>query len=321
MSQPALRAAIIGCGQIAGGYDAEAPAEMIRTHVRAYQQNAEVELTSVMDASRARAESFARHWQVPTAYDSLAKLLRVEKPDLVSICTPDAQHVNDLLDCLACSSVKAVWCEKPLALDVAAAEKLVGQAREKNIGLAVNYQRQWEPAHRRLAEEIGTGLWGRVLGGEAVYAKGLFHNGSHLIALLRSLLGEPREMKVHRAFADYSPDDPTVDATLMFGDAPVHIVGLPIPPYAVFELNLFCEAGVVRIIDSGNAIVRQRFSLVQAQLLEPEIQKTELDRVLGRVLENIVQSLREGRPLAVDGESAWRTLKICGELNHQAFLL
>jgi predicted dehydrogenase len=317
-----LRAAIIGCGQIAGGYDIGGPPEMVRTHARAYQKSDGAELVAVMDTSADRAGTFARQWQVPRTYASRDDLLKSERPDLVSICTPDAQHAEDVRACLECPGVKAIWCEKPLALEVGEATKLVAWAEEKKVVLAVNYQRQWEASHQRLAREIRGGAWGTVLGGHAVYSKGIFHNGSHLITLLRSLLGEPEEMKVHRAFYDYSPGDPTVDGTLIFQGAPVQLLGLPIPPYAVFELSLFCEAGLIRIIDSGKKIVRQRAAQTDhPQLLEEEIEKTGIDRVMSDVLEEIIHAVRTGSSVTVDGKTAVRTLEICSNLSRQASLL
>jgi predicted dehydrogenase len=321
LSSP-LRAAIIGCGQIAGGYDLHGPTDLIRTHVRAYQESKDVKLVAVMDSSADRANDFARQWGILKAYVSLAELLDSEQPDLVSICTPDTQHAEDIRTCLSHPTVKAIWCEKPLALDVDVARKLIARADEKKVVLAVNYQRQWETSHQRLAQELQDGLWGRVLGGTAVYSKGIFHNGSHLITLLRGLLGEPQQMKVHRAFYDYSSSDPTIDATLFFESSPIQALGLPINPHGIFELSLFCENGLVRIIHSGKTIVRQRCRHPsESQLLDEEIERTGLDQVLGKVLEQIVQAIRTGQPATVEGKAALRTLEICSELNRQASLL
>lgn len=316
------KAAILGCGQIAGGYDASSSREFIRTHARAYTACPETNLAAVMDVDAVRARAFAECWRVPKYYDDLAGLLDQERCEIVSICTPDGLHADDLKTCLESSSVRAIWCEKPLALDIVEAEDLVAHARAQGVVLAVNYQRQWEPAHRALAEEIRSGAWGRILGAQGTYSKGVVHNGSHLINLLRDFLGEPEEMRVHRAFCEYSPVDPTVDATLIFSGVPVRIVGLPVPPYPVFELTIYAERGMVRLADSGRRIFRFQRDPVQPDALSaPQETETRLDRALQFVLEDICRALRGESPVRVDGEQALKTLKLCSQLAEQGLKL
>jgi len=316
------KAIILGCGQIAGGYDTSAAPDFIRTHVRAYAACPETNLTAVMDVDPARAHAFAECWQVPRHYHSLEEILHQEQPELVSICTPDGQHADDLQTCLGFPSVRAIWCEKPLTLDVAKAENLVAQAQKNGIILAVNYQRQWEPAHQELVREIRSGTWGKILGAHAAYSKGILHNGSHLISLLRGLLGEPEEMHVHDAFCEYSPKDPTVDATLIFSGIPVRIVGLPDPPYPVFELTLYAEGGTIRLADSGKRILRRRRDPAQPNmLLRAHETETQLDRALHFALEDICGALREGRGVLVDGNEALQTLKLCSQLAQEGLRL
>jgi predicted dehydrogenase len=316
------KAAIVGCGQIAGGYDASAPEDFIRTHARAYASCPETNLAAVMDVDPVRARVFAGRWQVPKHYDVLAELLERERCEIVSICTPDERHADDLRTCLEFPSVRAIWCEKPLALDITAAQSLVTLAQAQGVILAVDYQRQWEPAHQILAKEIRSGAWGRILGAHAAYSKGILHNGSHLIHLLRDFLGEPEKMQVHRAFCEYSPIDPTVDATLIFSGVPVRITGLPVPPYPVFEMTMYAEQGVIRLADSGRRIFRYRRNPEEADTLPaPHETGTQLDRALRFVLDDICRALRGKDPVRVDGEEALKTLKLCSQLAEQGLSL
>ena len=316
------KAAILGCGQVAGGYDESAPPDFIRTHARAYAACPQTHLAAVMDIDLARAKTFAERWHVPKYYHDLGELLDREQCDMISICTPDHQHAEDLKACLDSSSLRAIWCEKPLTLDLAKAEDLAARARARGIVLAVNYQRQWEPAHRLLAEEFRSGLWGRILGGHGTYSKGVIHNGSHLIQLLRDFFGEPEAMHVQRAFCEYSPVDPTVDATLTFSGVPIRIVGLPTPSYPVFEITIYAENGVVRLANSGGRIFRYRRDPAQPDTLSPPQEtETKLPRALQFVLEDICRALRGGSPVRVDGEDALKTLKLCSQLARQALYL
>ena len=52
-------------------------------------------------------------------------------PEIVSICTPPESH-RELVDAaLASSSVRAIWCEKPLSTSLDEAEAMVAACRER----------------------------------------------------------------------------------------------------------------------------------------------------------------------------------------------
>ena len=64
-------------------------------------------------------------------------------------------------------------------------------ARERGVVLGCHYTRRFAPAYRRLAEEVGAGALGRLQHVGGVYVKGLRHNGTHWLDLLRMLAGDP----------------------------------------------------------------------------------------------------------------------------------
>src|SRR5579875_1745365 len=102
-------AAIIGAGNIG------------RTHARAYR-SVGVTVVAVCDVDLVRAKALADDLQA-TAYQSVEDLLAGQRPTVISICTPPAEHVAAA--CRVLQQGIPVLCEKPLADTVAGARAIV----------------------------------------------------------------------------------------------------------------------------------------------------------------------------------------------------
>ena len=80
------KAAIIGCGSIAGFLDAPGQ-DSILTHAHAYMKHDDTKLIAVCDPSLKQRESFVRRWGKELRhYDCVREMLLHEKVDIVSIC-------------------------------------------------------------------------------------------------------------------------------------------------------------------------------------------------------------------------------------------
>ncbi len=317
---PRLRAAIIGCGRIAGGYDEHAAEGEVRTHAGAYRRHPATELIAVADARPDVAAAFAARWSVKASYTEPKELLEDARPDLVSICTPDESHAEMLELCLA-YSVRAVWCEKPLAVDQVAAGEIVAEYERRGITLAVNYMRRWDPEIQRLGRVLRSGEIGRVQRIVVLYGKGIRHNGSHAIDLLLDWFGPVAESRVLGGFVDSREDDPTVDARLVFRDGPVaYLVGCDDRAYGIWEMDILGETARARLVAEGAAVewyaaADERIAPGARALAHPPRRiETRLPTVMTTVLDNVVAAARAGEPLRSDGRSALATLRVCNEL-------
>ena len=247
-----MRAAVLGCGAIGAGSGAEPHPDVgVITHAGAYAACAETELVAVCDADRTRAEDVAGRFGA-RAYTDAAELLQREAPELVSVATPDATHAELVELCLA-ADVRGVLAEKPLALNVDDARALVALARQRGIALAVNYSRRFAPAFQVLRADLGIGELQHVSGS---YVKGLAHNGTHWLDLLRMLAGDPVAVRGWDRLHDGRPD-PTLDAELTLANgAGVRLAGLDSAWFTAFEMELTGTDGRVRIAESGHVIER-----------------------------------------------------------------
>ncbi len=245
-----LSVLIVGCGNIAGGWDVGRDDALVRTHAKAYASHGGFHLAACIDPDSERRLAFQQHWHVGHTYADLDEVADLAF-DVVSLCSPAEMHAPALERLLA-MDVGVVFCEKPLTANISSARRLVGLYGDAGRPLVVNYLRRWDPAVQALKAEIAAGSWGAVLGGRGVYTKGIFNNGSHLVDLLHFLIGPMRPLAVHRVVGDWTADDPTLDAVLATPDgAPFHLVAGDRRAYTVWELELLFERGRVAFTESG----------------------------------------------------------------------
>lgn len=323
-SEP-LRAIIVGCGAVAGGYDqarGRAPEGEVLSHARAYALHPGFQVAACVEPDSDRRRAFMELWNIPAGFPDLGAC--TVGFDVASVCVPTEAHPEILSTLLERTPPRAVWCEKPLSHDEAASTALVGAYDDAGILLAVNYMRRWDPEMAALRDEIAAGGLGRLQSANGFYTKGVLTNGSHLLDLLIFLCGPLTPVSVHRRLKDLSEDDPTVTALLRLADgAPVHLHGLDRAAFTIFELDLLFEAGRVVIEESGYRLRRHRVidnpRYAGYRMLDGgEARATGLGRAFLAAADNLHRAVTTGAALASDGASALATQSLCGTLIHMA---
>lgn len=122
------RTAVVGCGF------------MGRQHAEAYRACPQSELVAVCDVDPSRAEALAREVGA-RSYGSLDVMLAEARPELVSVVTPDAHHVEPTLAALEAGC--HVFVEKPIALELGDARRMLEAARRAGRVLAQNFNRRF----------------------------------------------------------------------------------------------------------------------------------------------------------------------------------
>lgn len=245
-------AVVIGAGGIAGGYDSPGN-PLVLTHLHALSCEPRFVCRGLFDIDFDRAKSQAARWQVPAAADLTEALSG--PVDLVVIAVPDDFHA-EYLERLLTLPVGIVLCEKPLTPDLALTESLLRRYAAAGRPLLVNYQRRYERTVLALKKEIEAGTIGRPLGGAVWYSKGILHNGSHAVDLLRFFFGDVRAAIARRRVADFTRSDPSVGGTLRFADLDVELIVGDERQFSLFEIDLLFEHARVRYSQSGMRIER-----------------------------------------------------------------
>jgi len=139
---------IIGTGGFAGS--ATAPA------IKAL--GPEGSLVAAVSRDRSRADAFAAQHGAKRAYTDYADLLRDRDVNIIYIATPNAQHAEQAL--AAARAGKHVLCEKPLALSVSDARRMVEAFEAAGLKLGTQFQTRHHTAFvetKRLLEQRAIG--------------------------------------------------------------------------------------------------------------------------------------------------------------------
>jgi predicted dehydrogenase len=316
-----LSVLIVGCGEIAGGYDEANDGTTVLSHAGAYRADSRMCVAACVEPDATRRREFMDRWQIEDGYADLDACLDARDDfDVVSICTPTETH-EALLARLVESAAKIVFCEKPMTGDPARSEALRDAYNAAGKKICVNYLRRWDPEMDRLREEMASGAWGPVRTVTAFYAKGLMHTGSHMLDLLQHLVGPLSPRAALRRTEEYSAEDPTVDALLSGpGGCPVYLLGSDSKDYARFEVEIACARGILRIEDSGFRVRRRR---TEDHRLYPgrthlgagEAVETGLDRALAGAVDNIHAAITRGVALASDADGAIAIERLCRDIS------
>jgi predicted dehydrogenase len=195
-----IKFAIIGCGRIA------------QRHAEHINNNGK--LIAVCDVVKEKADELAKKYDA-TAYTDVQEMLTKEKPDLVSICSPNGLHAQHTI-----AALKAgfhVLCEKPMAISVFDCGEMIKEAEKANKRLFIVKQNRFNPPIAALKKVIEEGKLGKILSvqlncfwnrNEAYYAnswKGtkeldggtLYTQFSHFVDLLYWLVGDVKEVSAY----------------------------------------------------------------------------------------------------------------------------
>jgi predicted dehydrogenase len=120
------------------------------SHARAYQAIDGLELVGLCTRNAAARGDLDKDFPGVPRYEGLTEALQALKPDAVSICAYTEHHAPMALEALAAGA--HVFCEKPLAESLEAAEKVVAAARKAKRALLVGYILRVHPSWTRFVE-------------------------------------------------------------------------------------------------------------------------------------------------------------------------
>jgi len=319
-----LRALIIGCGSIAGGYQKSVDDDEILTHAGAYTHHPAFDLHACIDPDEETRLAFMARWNIDNGFSDLASARRANlKFDVASIANPTHAHADTLNELLVHHEPRLVFCEKPITADANSARDLVKQYETANIPLAVNYVRRWDPSIVELQNRF-RGKSNQVQSITAWYTKGLLNNASHIVDLLHFLVGSLEPVAVLNRRNGFSDADPTLDVQLRTSaGAPVYLIGADQRYFTIWEVEILTKDACIRLSDSGFQM-RSRVAGPSRRydgytvLDREETVATELARAMYFAADNINQTILNGAELSSSGRSALATHELCGRILEMA---
>jgi UDP-N-acetyl-2-amino-2-deoxyglucuronate dehydrogenase len=148
-----LGVGIIGCGRIAAN------------HVAALRGIAGVDVLAVADIDLERARAFAQRHDIALAFAETDQVFGAGV-QAVTICSPHLAHCEGVL--AAARHGVHVLCEKPIAVSLDEADRMIEATAQAGVRLGVLFQRRFWPAAARIRRAIDEGRLGPPIAGGVV---------------------------------------------------------------------------------------------------------------------------------------------------------
>jgi myo-inositol 2-dehydrogenase / D-chiro-inositol 1-dehydrogenase len=145
-AEPAVRIGVIGVGRI-GRMHAELLAHRV----------AGASLAAIHDSAAEAAATIGDELGVPVVAD-VEEMLAAPEVDAVAICTSTDTHPD--LIAAAAGAGKAVFCEKPLSLDLAELDRALAAVAEAAVPFQIGFNRRFDPAHQSVRDAVASGAVG-----------------------------------------------------------------------------------------------------------------------------------------------------------------
>ncbi|PRP87257.1 hypothetical protein PROFUN_01519 [Planoprotostelium fungivorum] len=226
------RLALVGLGRIGA------------VHFRNINANPRLELRYVIDVNAEKFAALAPTSKYVADFESIANDAEL---DGVVVCTPTGDHRRIILAALRAK--KAVFCEKPISLNLEELDECYAESVKQNTPLLCGYQRRSDPSFFKLKQSCDSGDIGQVQIVKTMsrdnpvptiaYLKisgGIFHDcGSHDIDLCRWITGED-PVEVFAAASCFNPEIKAID------DFDTIIVTLKFPSGKIGSIDLSRKA-------------------------------------------------------------------------------
>lgn len=312
-----LQVAVAGLGRIGRVHAAN-----LATRVRG------AVLASVADADAELAAAVGTELGVPHT-TSFAALVADLSLDAVVIATPPGTHARMIAT--AAEAGRHVFCEKPLAQDLQAAEAAVRAAQHAGVRLQVGFQMRWDRDLQAAAARLASGQLGRVFSLRTTLrdlappsraylreSAGFFADGAvHTLDLARWLGGEIAALDAFGVavsdpmFAELGDVDTTVIVARFAGGGLGTLENSRVSGYG-FDANteVVAEHGTLRIAHDR----RHHVQLLRPDAVTVDFVSDFLERFADayvRELEGFAARIRAGEPVTPDGRDGLAAARLC----------
>lgn len=331
-----LKGGIVGCGLVANV-----------SHLPVFQGLRELQIVALCDPMESVALRTGKRWDIPKTYCDPSRMLHEERLDFVDICSPPQTH-----SALAIQAMEAgmhVLVEKPMALSVSEADKMISISKKHHVKLCVIHNFLFTPPIQKAKYLVDTGAIGdlitvhiemlatrRLLSKQDHWAHslpgGIFSDyAPHAIYLESTFLGNINSVK---AIARKHSDFPWVraDEFKVLLEAENGLGGFTIsfnsPRYS-FTMDIFGTKSILHIDNFSMSTVRHKAGVNRIRDLVVDDLKSSFQLVMGAfssslkavvgqrwynsghrvIIQRFIESIRSNIDPPVTGEESRETLR------------
>ncbi len=222
-----------------------------------------------------------------TLSDDLDKALADPRVRAVVLATPHSLHADQIVR--VASSGKPVFCEKPLTLKRADAERAVAACRKANVPIGVGHNKRFWPSMVELRRIAKSGALGSVMHIEGHYsnensgmhfsawralpsespAGGMTGTGVHLLDAFSSIAGAASEISARVTTFRKGPDPrDTVSVMFRFANDMSGFLGAVRSSPVYWRVHVFGDEGSAEALGEDQVILRTKGGKVEHREFE-----------------------------------------------------
>lgn len=334
-----MKVGIIGCGSIARF-----------RHAPEYSQNPYVTEIVFYDRNPERAVQLADLF-AGSVVETVDELLKDEEIIAVSDCSSNESHHIFSTDALLHG--KHVLCEKPIALTIEHANKIINAQKQSGNILMVGHNQRFNRAHKKVKEIIATEAYGKVLTFQTTFGHGgpeswgvTKSNATWFFKKDRSGLGVNGDLGIHKIDLLHFLLDDQIDVVSAM-DGAIHKVGETGKPIAVPDnvvatirmkkgalgtatfswthygqednsTTIYCERAIIKIYDDPYYQVKIMTHDGEEVNYRLEKMQTNDEQTNTGIIDAFIHSIRQNKRPPVTGEDALNALKVILAIDESA---
>jgi UDP-N-acetyl-2-amino-2-deoxyglucuronate dehydrogenase len=298
------------------------------------------EIVAVCSRNEGNVRRFAREHGVPRWYTNYVDVLNDPDVDVVNVLTPTGYHGE--MTVAAARAGKHVLVEKPIEINLARADAMIRECRQRRTKLGVIFQMRFGSVAKKLKGAVSSGALGRIFLADAIdkssrtpayYQSGewrgtqelegggcLMTQSIHIVDLLQYVVGPVKSVigRVGTMVHDIDVED-TATALLRFENGAMGVIESTssIRPGLKSRLEIHGENGTIVANAQYDQILFWDVKGLPPEAVAEPISLGDIDdpwaypQVRHRVqLQDMVDAIREDRDPVLTGEDARASLAI-----------
>lgn len=135
-----LKIGLVGCGGVAG------------VHLDSYSKMDDVVVEAVVDIIEEKAIAMREKYKAAIHFTDYNELMDKKDIDIIDVCVPTYLHADVAIK--AARSGKHVFCEKPIAMNIKDADKMIEACRKAGVKFTVGFCRRFDNEWLKFKELI-----------------------------------------------------------------------------------------------------------------------------------------------------------------------
>jgi predicted dehydrogenase len=256
-----FRVGVVGCGRIASTMEDESDVHPV-TIAGAFDALPNARIVAACNRGEQALHAFGKRWGVEALYRDYRQMFAREQLDIVCVATHPPQHA-EIVAAAAQAGVRGIFCEKPMALSLAACDTMLNACRQHGTQLLVNCTRRWSGQYQAVKSLIESGELGLLLHIVA-HCQGckptpewvaetegpLLHDGVHTFDILRFFAGEIESIQgtaTRRRRHELRVEDTSYALVQFTSGVDAVVITDELTEYARWDVELQCERGMIRL--------------------------------------------------------------------------